>query len=262
MGSSCCSLAAKNYVRSHTWSSCATKKLTLDKVPGAEWVTGPSRGPAKPSPQPPCTAPKPISTWRASVPFCHPFASSLISSSHMLETLDRVSLGRQWPYARRNCRPEKTINLPYPEIKGDYSTAITSPAAKLIPHPVPIAPETHVACLRAALPMIEMPAAGISQDLVGLQLPRTGETGLMGGFLFELAVVEEHKGSPSALSPDKYSYATFLFLALLQGHSKVKLRNRSCDGISFPYPLPKSTLPKICSALLTTDDIRKHKHPA
>lgn len=46
--------------------------------------------------------------------------------------------------------------------------------------------------------MTEKPAAGISQDLVGLQLPRTGETGLMGGFLFELAVVEEHKGSPSA----------------------------------------------------------------
>lgn len=95
--------------------------------------------------------------------------------------------------------------------------------------------------------MIEMPAAGISQDLA-LQLPRTREMGLMGGFLFELAVVEEHKGSPSALSPDKYSYTTFLFLALLQGHSKVRLGNRSCDGISFAYPLCLAPLPKICSA--------------
>lgn len=82
----------------------------------------------------------------------------------------------------------------------------------------------------------------------------------MSPFLFELNVVEEHKGSSSTLTPTLSSYATFLFLALLQGHLKVNLGNRSHDGI-FAYPLSLIPVAKI-SALLTSDSIRKNTAPS
>lgn len=131
--------------------------------------------------------------------------------------------------------------------------------AQLIPQPLPLDPELYGVCLGSPLVMIKIPGAGISQDL---QLSAGSETGLMYHFLFELTVLEEHKCSSSALSPAPSCCATFSFLGPLQGHLKVKLGNRSQDGISFAYLSSLIPIPQICSAFLTPDSIGKDTSPS
>lgn len=108
--------------------------------------------------------------------------------------------------------------------------------------------------------MIKIPSAGISQYLLHLQFLKGGETSSVGHFLFEVTMVE-HKCCSSTLITALSCYAKFLFLALLQGHLIVKLGNRSHDGFSFAL-LFLILISRICSALLTIDNIRKNTAPS